>query len=247
MLQQVVERQRAGARWLLHGAGDAATESLWKLLVLLRLMTAIIYTYPDDYLMAGLSARIMAAQGIRVIFAIDAKDPFFACEFGQCVATRFPRSGNLNGKEFILGNLRLMREHADGDYVFKVDSDTLLLDATRLLEGRNEVIVGPWVDGMQGMYGGCYAVRAKSLPAMIEAAEALPDSPYYMEDKTTGELARKVGPVHLPKFHAADSLYTAWKPANPPEWYRERKAVVVLNRTESFRKDSIAREMKRFL
>jgi hypothetical protein len=210
-------------------------------------MTAIIYTYPDDYLIAGLSARMMAAQGIRVIFAIDAKDPFFACEFGECVHTSFPRQGNLNGKEFILGHLRLMQGHATSDYVIKIDSDTLLLDAKRLLDGRSEVIVGPWVDGMKGMYGGCYAVRSEFIPAMIEDAEKLQDSQYYMEDKTMGEIAMRVGPVHMPKFHAAASLYAAWKPANSPAWYREHKAVVVLNQTESFRKDSIAREMKRFL
>jgi hypothetical protein len=211
------------------------------------MITAICYTHPEDYLMAGLSARIMAEQGIRVLFAIDAKDPPFACEFGECIRTGFPRSGNLNGKEFIIGNLRLMQERATGDYVVKIDSDTLLLNAARLLAGRTEVIVGPWVDGMRGMYGGCYAVKTSALPAMIEEAEKLDDSPYYMEDKTTGEIAMRVGPVHMPKFSAADSIYASWKPANPPEWYRERKAVVVIDQTESFRKDSIAREMKRFL
>jgi hypothetical protein len=213
------------------------------MLILLRAMTAIIYTHPPDYLIAGLAARVLARQGIRVLFAIDEHHPSFACEHGAIIRTRFERRGNLNGSEFIRSHLRLMLEHATGAYTLKVDSDTLLLDAAALLAQRAGVAVGTWIEGMAGMYGCCYALRSDALPAMIAAADALPDTVFAMEDKTIGELAACVGYVDLVPWKSPASLYTSWQPDRD----LAGKAVIVFDETESFQKPAIAAEMAKFV
>ena len=209
-------------------------------------MTAIIYTYPPDYLMAGISACVMASQGIRVIIAIDAEDPYFACEHALVLRTPFIRRGNLNGREFILGHLDLMRVHASGDYTLKVDSDTLLINAPDFFEGRNEIALGVHVNGMNGMQGCCYALRSDYLPQMIHAAGKLEHGVRYMEDKTIGGIARSLGPVYLPVWQQDDRRYASWKEEVGIEWYRSNKAVVTFPLKESGRA-GIATAMKNFL
>lgn len=210
---------------------------------LLLTMTAVIYTHPPDYRIAGISARALAAQGLKVIVAIDEKEPPFACDFATIVRTSFKRQGNLNGTDFILGNLALMLEHASGEYTFKIDSDTLLLNPAGLVAGLDAVAVGIWPEGMDGMYGACYALRTDAIPAIMEEVRKLPPSDAYMEDKTTGDCALQVGPCHFPRWGEKDSPFCKWKPSNPAEWYLERKNVVIFDLTESFQRDSIAREM----
>jgi hypothetical protein len=210
-------------------------------------MTAVIYTYPPDYLMAGIAARMLAGQGIHVVLAIDRRDPPFACEFGEVVRTDFDRRGNLNGREFILGHLELMRRHATGSYTIKIDSDTQMINAQRFFDGRTEVAVGIWAAGMDGMQGCCYALRSDALPAMIEAAGRLHPTGHYLEDRTIGELAMSVGPCHLPVWRDGPTLYDIWKQENPPEWYRERHAVVTFPRKDDDARPAIARAMKSFL
>jgi hypothetical protein len=211
-------------------------------------MTAIIYTYPLDYIMAAYSARVMALQGLRVILAIDKGDPGFVCDWAETVRTKFDRHGNLNGKEFILGHLRLMLETSDGaDYVFKVDSDTIVLDAARFLDGRDEVAVGIWSNHMDGMQGRCYALRTDALPAMIEEAEKLDDSPHYMEDKTIGLIAAKVGNVHLPVYGDDPNSYSYWSNEHNAAWCRsEKKTVVSFSLTNGATRKTIAEAMKTF-
>lgn len=216
--------------------------------------TAIIYTYPADYLMAGISARVLAHQGVRVILAIDKDDPPFACDHAEIIRTSFDRRHNLNGADFILGNLSLMRQVATGPYTIKLDSDTLLLDARAWLEGKTEVAVGLWGESMQGMNGACYALRTDSLPEITKAFLAMehtePDfdgaKDFYMEDKVTGLCASRVGPCHFSEWARPGSPFCRWKPSNTPAWFLERrKHVVIFDLTESFRREAIAREMAR--
>lgn len=208
-------------------------------------MTVVIYTYPPDYHMAGISARMLSTlQGLKVVLAIDQNDPPFACEFATVVRTTFNRQGNLNGKEFVQGHLRLMAEHATGEYTWKLDSDTALINACRLLDGRTETVVGLWVEGMFGMNGCCYAIRTADLPAMIEKADALDPTIHHMEDQTTGHLALAVGEGHFERWENPSLLYDAYKAGTPHSWYHENKAVVCFEVGDASDRLKMAREMK---
>jgi hypothetical protein len=209
-------------------------------------MTVVIYTYPPDYLMAGISARMLALeQGINVVLAIDANDPPFACEFAKIVRTKFDRKGNLNGLEFVRAHLRLMAEHATGDYTIKLDSDTVLLNARKLVKNRTETAVGLWVDGMDGMNGCCYALRTEAIPAMLRESGQLSEREWHMEDRTTGRLAMAVGPAHFERWGDPATLYDRFNPANPPAWYRAHKAAVCFEARDDSDRRQLARDMKR--
>jgi hypothetical protein len=208
-------------------------------------MTVVIYTYPPDYLMAGVSARLLALQqGLHVVLAIDRKDPGFACEFATVVRTDFERKGNLNGLEFVQNHLRLMAEHATGDYTIKLDSDTCLLDARRLLDGKTGTAVGLFVRGMDGMNGCCYAVRVDAIPAMLRESEKLPERQWLMEDQTVGRLAQAVGAVDFDQWGSADTVYDRYQPETPVARYRERKAVVCFEARADSDRRSMARKMR---
>jgi hypothetical protein len=209
-------------------------------------MTIIIYTYPPDYLMAATSARMLATdQGLNVVLAIDKNDPPLACEFATVVRTGFDRKGNLNGKEFILGHLKLMAEHATGEYSGKLDSDTALLDARRLLRGRSESAVGLWVDGMDGMNGCCYFLKTADLPAMIREAEKLSELEYHMEDRSTGRVAMAVGEPFFYRWSEPGNLYDRFGSGSSNGWFREHKAVVCFEARDESDRRQVARDMKR--
>lgn len=147
-------------------------------------------------------------------------------------------------REFIRGHLRLMAEHATGEYTWKLDSDTVLLDARRLLEGRTETVVGLWVAGMSGMNGCCYALRTEDLPAMIREADALDEREHHMEDQTTGRLGMAVGAAHFERWGESNNLYGTHSAGTPAAWYREDKAVVCFEVREDSDRVKMGREMK---
>lgn len=208
------------------------------------MMTALIYTYPPDYVMASQVARGLLALGVRPLLAIDARDPRLAVEGVEVIRTSFDRQKNLNGRDFILGNLRLMQEHATGDYTLKVDSDTLVL-SLEFLAGRTEIAVGVWTTQMQGC---CYALRTEALPDLIaEAEQAVPPGVWLMEDAVTGELAKRLGPCHLPQ-RPEPTRYATYRPGTTRAEYRQRGECVV---NFPLRKDrgrrAIAKAMGEFL
>jgi len=194
--------------------------------------TAIIYTWPPDYLMAAYAVRALRALGIRPVVAIEHDAARLVIEGAEVVRTRFARGGNLNGKEFICGHLRLMQEHATGEVALKIDSDTLLLSWPEMFSQPNAVAMGIWVERMQGMQGSCYALRSSSLPEMIERADALPQGVHYLEDRTVGQLAEDCGPVHLPVYGKERTRYGTWRPEKEqtPEQYREQQDVLIFPR-----------------
>lgn len=189
-------------------------------------MTGIIYTYPPDYAMAAMGARALIAAGVRPVLAIDRADPCLVVEGADIVRTDFDRQGNLNGRDFILGNLRLMEELATGDYTLKVDSDTLVLNLGMLGE-RTACAAGIWTGQLQGC---AYALRVADIAAMRRRAErVLKPGVRYMEDQVTGYLAVQRGPVHFPQpspgFFGG---YVLWREARTPAWCAEN-AISVLN------------------
>jgi hypothetical protein len=208
-------------------------------------MTGIIYTYPPDYVMAAMSARAMLAAGVRPVVAIDHKDPRLVIEGVEVIRTREDRGGNLNGKDFIVANLKRMLELATGPYTFKCDSDTLILSADHVA-GRSETAVGVYASQMQGC---CYALLVEALPAMIELAETrLKPGMRLMEDQLTGQIAKIVGPVHLPEHLREVTHYAAYKRGLTPAHFRDRgDCVVNFPLREGMDRRAVAAAMKEFL
>ncbi len=214
-------------------------------------MNAIIYTWPPDYVMAAHAARAMIAGGITPTLAVDEKHPRLHVEGVRVIRTSFDRRGNLNGRDFILGHLRLLQEIAGGaDYVMKADSDAMVFRIPALMRGRTETALGIWVKSMSGLQGCCYALKAADLPAMIELAErALPAAAHHLEDRTIGELAQQVSGMAAPVYGDVPTRYATYKPelAQPAEWWREHHDVVVFPRRTGFGRHEIAVAMRSLL
>lgn len=189
-------------------------------------MTGIIYTYPPDYAMAAMAARALRACGVSPVLAIDRKDPLLVVEGAAVVRTDFDRQGNLNGRDFIVGNLRLMEELATGDYTLKVDSDTLVLNLG-MLGDRTACAAGIWTGQLQGC---AYALRVADIGAMRRRAErTLKPGVRFMEDQVTGHLAIKQGPVHFPEPSSGNfGGYVLWREHRTPAWCAENR-ISVLN------------------
>lgn len=159
-------------------------------------MTAVIFTYPPDYLAAALAVRYLRKTGVSVVLAVDESDPRVEIEGAAIVRTKFRRNGNLNGMETVIGQLETLLACCDGsEYILKVDSDSLVM-GLGWLEGRIETVVGLRAnDGKhrRSLYGFCYAVREDALPAMLAHARSMPHDEGCHEDITTGIIAAKVG------------------------------------------------------
>jgi hypothetical protein len=207
-------------------------------------MTAIIYTHPPDYVMAALVARQWIALGVRPVLAIHRSDPRLAVEGVQIIRTGFDRQRNLNGREFIVGHLELMRDLATGPIAIKCDSDTLPLSLDAFL-GRGEVALGVSTGQMQGC---CYALRVDALPAMIALAGTLPNGAWLPEDRTIGDIARRIGPVHLPRVGRGHTGFSSFQPGKDLAWCRARR-ISVLNfpLRESMGRQDVVRAMLGFL
>lgn len=209
-------------------------------------MTALIYTYPPDYVMAATAARVIKLLGVKPVLLIDQKDPTLVVRGVDVVRTKFDRQKNLNGKEFVIQNFTLMEELATGDMTIKCDSDTLVVSLRFLAGHKDKTAVGVWHHQLQGC---CYALRVADLSEMRAHAErSLQPSYRHMEDQVTGEIAMKVGATQFPVQHSEPTGYRSWRPGRDRAWCLEN-GVSVLNfplRTGVDRRH-IAQAMQSFL
>jgi hypothetical protein len=191
-------------------------------------MTAVIYAYPPDFLIAAMVARQFERLGARAVVAIDQSDPLLVLEGIEIVRTSFDRRGNLNGWEFVAGNLRLMERLAKrhgSQWVIKCDADTWPLSLDWVNQAGAIIASGVWTAGH--LSGCCYAIAASALPILAAEAEAQPPAGYVMEDHATGELARQCGHVHFPKRGTAGCVHFPWKEGRGLDWCKEVGAQVV--------------------
>lgn len=213
-------------------------------------MKVLIYTYPPDYVSAALSARSIQAAGAEPVLAIDREDPPLFVEGVRVIRTEFPRNGNLNGREFILGNLRLMLELGAGDeWVCKGDSDTWW-NRLDWIHGHGDVSAVALADpGRHSFYGLAYALRVDRIPEMIALGEATLDAGERLpEDLTTGELATACGGVHAwPNLQPGTPLAAYnWETAEDPETLKRRYDVIVFQRMQGRRRRDVMEAMKSF-
>lgn len=209
-------------------------------------MIAVIYTWPPDYAAAALSARVLSSLGVRVHLAIDRSHPVPAVEGATIIRTSFPRNGNLNGKACVIGQLETMASLADDDgYHLKVDSDALVM-GLRWLDCRDEDLVGVHHPGGQSFYGFCYAVKGGSIPALLDAARAMPESRSCQEDIATGNLSERVWRYENQTPGCPFATY-AWSTEKPPVWWRERYEVLLFQYGGAHGRASVRRAMRQFL
>lgn len=211
-------------------------------------MTAVIFTWPPDYLAACYAARALQRAGARVVIAVDRADPLPCFEGCEVIHTRFPRGGNLNGKACVEGILRTMEEQSrpEDRWVLKVDSDTLVT-GFRWLEGREHAEgVGMYHPGHRGFFGFCYALRRDALPAMRARAACLEANSWMCEDETMGDLARPAYRYENLTEQCPMAAY-GWKRERPREEWIPRYEVVVFQRLGGKGRREVAAKMREFL
>lgn len=213
-------------------------------------MKVLIYTHPPDYVMAALAARSIQHAGAQPVLAIDRADVSLYVEGVPVIRTDFPRNGNLNGKEFVIGNLRLLRELGGNDeWVCKADSDTWW-NRLDWIHGHGEVTGVALADpGRHDFYGLAYALRTSRLDEMIELAEASLDAGQRLpEDLTTGLLARACGGVHAWPNLAVGTPLAAypWDTDLSPAEMKARYDVLVFQRMQGRRRRDVIEVMKTF-
>lgn len=135
----------------------------------------LIMTFGGDAacLGANLEAlRTLRSKGhtINILIADDAENPLHYPPQTDYVQTTFQRQGNLNGRECVAGQIKLMKglvEEYDPDYVIKLDCDTVInslewIDADAAMTG--------WKlhANMDYCFGMCYAIHPAALDEMSE-------------------------------------------------------------------------------
>lgn len=211
--------------------------------------TAVIFSWPPDYLATAYAARALTRCGVRVVVAVDRRDPLPEIEGCEVIATRFPRKGNLNGKACVEGILETMDTAArvDDKWVLKVDADALPLRMNWLESAPADAeTVGMGHGEKHLQFGFCYAIRRTALPVIRERASKLPKSDSCPEDCTIGGLARV---FHRYQNLQADCPMAAfpWDDKRPREWWKERYDVLCFQRLNGRDRREVAEEMKAFL
>lgn len=166
----------------------------------MKLHALILSCTRDAELCAAAVARLVA-RGIPVTVAHDAADPMPAVPGATMVSTTYPRAGNLNGRDCIIGildSLAALAPEGDApDWLLKVDSDTLVLPA--FLAALDAAPAATAVYGLtypgREFSGAAYAVRPAALPELRRRALMLWPGLHYVEDLT---LWRMIQAARLP-------------------------------------------------
>ena len=167
----------------------------------------------------------------------------FVAEGDMVERTGWPRGGNLNGWDAVLGILDSMERAClrfGATHAFKIDCDTL----ARL---------GPWFDPHKPVSGGelgaiplqsgsCYALRNDAISTLLDSLmhpdRELHGGPNVMEDWTIGAECLRLfpGQVSLAIRGIGPRQFSGWQYAKselwPPEYYRDIPVVTFGNRAQ---------------
>lgn len=171
---------------------------------LLMKIAVVIFTCLRDRFLAAEAARRLVGPDVSVTMCFDEKESVPSDTVPEGVRlsfSRWPRRGNLNGKECVIGILAELQRaatEAGAEWACKVDSDTLVNPKFFALLARPGADAVGFHAKSRGWYGACYAMRARILPKLFERAEKLPVSPElkYPEDVTMGGLLLRCGFPH---------------------------------------------------
>lgn len=208
---------------------------------------AVIFTHPPDYVRASYAARSLQAAGIDPVLAVDAGDPPIRMEGLRVIRTHAPRMRNLNGMPWIREQLRTLLDQAAGEWVLKVDSDTMVF-SDAWFRDRPEIAVGMRDRGRRELYGMVYALRTAALPAMIAAADAMPEDGFAPEDIYVSRIAASVGPCHFYQHGPACPIGPhVWDDPRPPAEIRASKGALCFQLTHGRGLRAATATMKTFL
>jgi len=193
---------------------------------------AVIFTYAPDLPMAILAARSLARLGVRVALAVDRTDVLPFVEEFEVIVTDFPRRRNLNGLACADGILETLESWAgDADWIIKCDSDTLVFSLAWILAASSAGVVGVgYPKDTRHLFGLCYAIQPKHLPALREELVRRGVQGPSGEDVLIGNAAHALGLVHSYPLYQPGTPLWAWnwtRPRDPDEVVRLYNVICV--------------------
>lgn len=204
---------------------------------------AVIFTFPLDYDAALIAAASLENLGVEVHFAIDAKHELLP-DFPNIIRTTFFRSGNLNGRESVVGQLETMKSISeDSDWVLKVDSDTLV---TRLnwLHNKTHPLIGVCILGVRNFFGACYAIKSSTIDKFVEEAKVIDLKDLSAEDLIMFELGKKIGYFRY-HYNEMGPVFAGWHWNNTlgEQEYLKRFEIIVVSPPEEHGKTELGRRL----
>lgn len=195
---------------------------------------AVIFTWPKDYEMAGIAARALRNCGVRTYLAIDSKDPRVHIDGASLVSTNFPRGGNLNGMDCMVGIVDTLAAVAreEDDWVLKVDSDTLVHSLDWLWDVPTEATLAgtghdPAKNDGRTLYGCCYAMRPSGIAALREQILHAGTRATKCEDLMIGNAGQALGVLHRYVLHKDKHMGPYLEKRTQPEMLERYQAICV--------------------
>ena len=148
------------------------------------MIPACIFTYSGDALPLRECVRAVIASGLVPFVFDDQESPlprhmiaWLKSQDAQYHVTDFPRNGNLNGTECAMGiiSCMIMAMHLSRERIaFKIDSDTLLIDALPFLAESTGVCATSENRFMP--YGACYSLTRAAAMAVFHGLQGQNDA-----------------------------------------------------------------------
>lgn len=124
---------------------------------------AVIFTCVKHLEAAKIAAEV-ASRNLDVVLAFDSSEKGASVPDGS-IWTNFPRGGNLNGFDAARGVATTMLSLCDSGHVIKIDSDTIIKDASMFLDF--DIAGFPQPHYAPALYGCCYSVSRRALEHAI--------------------------------------------------------------------------------
>lgn len=179
------------------------------------------------------AARIAAEAASRhfdVVLAMDGNEDNSAVE-GQFIETKFQRNGNLNGFDACKGIAETLLAHSDSGYVVKIDSDTIVKDATVLI--GYDLAGFPQPKYPPTLLGCCYHISERALRHSIACLNRARDIGItaYPEDTIITGYAQTLREPNFKENIIPLNRLGVWHPTHAPE-IRSRIANFGIYRTD---------------
>lgn len=164
-------------------------------------LTIFVFTYRgDESLIKGCVTNMRwCFPEARIVVADDAANPLTKPVLADgilYVRTNFPRLGNLNGRDCILGELQTFLDYSrPGDLIIKVDTDTMLIDREYMRNLCFSGLLHVGVRTASSIWGGYFYLLTRELVMTVQRAVQSLDLAFFCgEDAVIGGLAYALAP-----------------------------------------------------